>query len=105
MQEGPLPRPSPDPVPRDESQLGAVLQEDVAGVLRGIDPDAVVRDDGRRGRRHPELLGRELEHRREGRVFRHGEHLERQFRVGRQGDLEGDLGGGGGHGGGVSRRG
>ena len=98
-----LPGPSADPVPGDEPQLGAVLQEDVAGVLRWVDPDAVVRDDGRRRRRHAELLGRELEHRREGRVLRHGEHLERQLRVGRQRDLEGDFGGGGGHGGGVVR--
>ena len=77
-----------------------MLKEDVSGVLRGVDPDSVVRDDGRRGRRHPELLGRKLEHRREGRVLRHGEDLERKFRVRGQGDLESDLGGGGGHGGG-----
>ena len=33
-------------VPGYQSQLGAVLQEDAARILLGIDPDTVVSDDG-----------------------------------------------------------
>ena len=35
-------------VPWDEPQLRAVLEEDVASALLGVDPDAVVRDNGAR---------------------------------------------------------
>ena len=40
---------SADPVPRDQAELRAVLEEDVARGLRGVDADAVVGDDGRGG--------------------------------------------------------
>ena len=35
----------PNPVPWDEPQVCSVLEEDVAGGLLGVDPDAVIRDD------------------------------------------------------------
>ena len=35
-----------NPVSGYQSQLGAVLQEDAACILLGVDPDTVVRDDG-----------------------------------------------------------
>ena len=34
------------PVSGYQSQLGAVLQEDAACILLGVDPDTVVSDDG-----------------------------------------------------------
>lgn len=42
-------------IARDQPQLGAVLQEDVAGRLLRVDADAVVRDDRAAGRLHAEL--------------------------------------------------
>ena len=68
-----------------------MFEEDLAGLLRWVDADAVVRDDRRGGLVLLELLADEAEHRGEGRLARHLHHLERQLRVRRQRDLEGDL--------------
>ena len=38
--------PTPHSVSGNQSQLGAVFQEDAACILLGVDPDTVVRDDG-----------------------------------------------------------
>ena len=110
-----------DPVPGDEPELGAVLQEHVAGGLLGVDPDPVISDDRTEeesyklvrllvldrppggGVRlpgsgvHLELLGGVLQHGGEGGALGHAQHLEGELGVGGEGDLKGDLGGGGGH--------
>ena len=65
-----------DTITRNESQFGAVLEEHVAGRLLRVDTDPVLRDDGRGCRWDLELLGRELEDGREGRVLGHAKDLK-----------------------------
>jgi hypothetical protein len=65
-----------DTITRNESQFGAVLEKHVAGRLLWVDPDAVLRDDGRGCRWDLELFGRELKNGSEGRVLGHAEDLK-----------------------------
>ena len=55
----------------DAAELGAVLEEDLAGRLRGVDADAVVGEDGGAVPVDAELLGDVLEHGGERRLGRH----------------------------------
>lgn len=51
-----------DPVSRDESKLGAVFQEDIAGSLLWIDTDAIVGDNSTGRRRDTKFFRGKLEH-------------------------------------------
>jgi hypothetical protein len=82
---------APHSVPWDQSQLGAVLKEDIARALRRVNAHAIICDDGAGGRRNVELLSHILEHRREGRFLRHAHDPVGQLGVGCERDLERDL--------------
>lgn len=60
-----------DTVSGDHLELGAVLKEDGARALHGVDAHAHVCDDRCRRRVHLELLCHELHHCCEGSVFRY----------------------------------
>lgn len=72
-----------------------MLQEDVPGRLGRIYSYPIVGDDGTGGCRNFELFRCKLEDCRERCAFGNAEHFVGQPRVGRQGDLKGNLGHGG----------
>lgn len=82
---GPVPacHPSccPHTVTGNQSQLRAVLQEDIPGSLAGVDANAVISDDGRGCRRYFEFLSSKLQHSSEGRVLRNIEYFVGQLGI------------------------
>ena len=68
LEEG---RRAADTVAGDAAELGAVLEEDLAGSLGRVDADAVVGEDGGAVPVDAELLGDVLEHGCERRLGRH----------------------------------
>ena len=91
-------------VARNETQLAAVSQEDLASRALRVDASAVVRDDGRGVGSNVKLFGSEADDGGEGRLLEHLHDSVRKLRVRSQRDLERHLGLAGGGGGG-SRRG
>lgn len=84
----PTPQRAAHTISRDQAQVAAVLQKDLAGCLCRVDANAVVGDDG--GCLHIllKLLGSVLEHGVERRRLWHLEHAVWQLRIRRERDLE-----------------
>lgn len=68
-----------DSISRDQSEFGAMFEEDVASCLRRIDPDAVVCNDGACLGRRFELFCGKFDNSSEGCRIWHAENLVRQF--------------------------
>ncbi len=65
-------------VSRYQFELGAILEEDVAGGLLWVDADAAVGDDRAGGCRNLELISHKLDAGSEGGILRHGNAVQLQ---------------------------
>lgn len=76
----------------NEAQFATVFEKDAASILLGVDADAIVGDDGRRGGVDFELFGDVFDDGGKGRGARHLDYTKWQFGVGREHNFKLDFG-------------